>query len=104
MTHLAPNPVVHNFLKPICVDTFHIRLGMEPEPPSPALFILDSKVSAGWEIMADTTPATTPDDRATPVLTATPNSSGFPKLLYILSATRPCTANLAMVYGTCLNN
>merc|ERR1719188_930980 len=52
---------------------------------------------------ADTTPAITPEPRDTPVFSTAPQSDGFvPMELYMASAARPCTANLAMVYGTCL--
>ena len=41
---------------------------MEPEPPAPALLILESSVSAGWEMMAATTPAMTPEPSETEML------------------------------------
>lgn len=47
MTHLAPRPLVHKFTTPNCFVTFNIRDGIDPVPPSPALFILERRVSAG---------------------------------------------------------
>merc|ERR1719336_1941744 len=103
ITQRAPRPCVHSLTTPVSFVMFSMRLGIEPSPPAPALFTLDSSVSAGCEMIADTTPATTPELRDTPVFRTAPQSAGdLPMLLYMASATRPCTANLAMVYGTCL--
>merc|ERR1712113_1125051 len=103
MTQRAPRPCVHSLATPVSFVIFSMRLGIEPSPPAPALFTLDNSVSAGCEMIADTTPATTPELRDTPVFSTAPHSFGdLPRLPYIDSATRPCTANLAMVYGTCL--
>ena len=51
-------------------------------------------------MMAETTPAMTPDARETDTL---PDSLvGLPTTSTIFSAERPCTRNLAIVYGTCI--
>merc|ERR1711920_1065305 len=103
MTQRAPRPCVHSLTTPVSFVMFSMRLGIEPSPPAPALFTLDRRVSAGCEMIADTTPATTPELRETPVFTKAPQSPGdLPRLPYMDSATRPCTANFAIVYGTCL--
>merc|ERR1711920_457412 len=103
MTQRAPRPCVHSFTTPVSLVMFIMRCGMEPSPPAPALFTFESRVSAGCEMMADTTPAMTPEPRETEVLSTTPQSFGLlPMLPYMASAARPCTANFAMVYGICL--
>merc|ERR1712127_616429 len=96
--HRAPRPCVHSLTTPVSFVIFNMREGIEPSPPAPALLTFDKSVSAGWEIIAATTPAMTPEPHATPVFNKTPQSAGcLPPMPYIDSATRPCTANLAMV-------
>ena len=54
--------------------------------------------------MAAATPATTPEPSEMPMLVAGLTSFGvLPMLEYMISAALPCTANLAIVYGICLN-
>merc|ERR1712137_127639 len=84
ITQRAPRPCVQSLTTPVSFVMFIMREGMEPSPPAPALFTLDSKVSAGWEMIADTTPATTPELRDTPVFKSAPQSDGLlPMFLYI---------------------
>merc|ERR1719313_114277 len=105
MTHRAGRPVRQRFMTPNSLVTRIIRVGMDPSPPAPALFIFDSRVSAGCEMIAATTPATVPEPRLMTVLKPVVHSCGLlPVDLYMASATLPCTANLAIVYGTCLKS
>merc|ERR1719261_1065106 len=98
MTHLAPKPVVQRLTKPVSLVMFIMREGMDPSPPAPALLTLERSVSAGWEMTAEQTPAMTPEPKLTPVFRTAPHFSGFVFMpTYIFSATRPCTANLAIV-------
>merc|ERR1719512_365679 len=76
ITQRAPSPCVHNLVTPVSLVMFIMRWGMEPSPPAPALFTLDKSVSAGWEIIAETTPATTPEPSETPVFNTAPQSAG----------------------------
>jgi hypothetical protein len=65
------------------------------------LLIFESKVSAGCEMMAAHTPAMTPEPSETPTLPDVDIREGeVPMDAYIFSAAIPCTANLAIVYGT----
>merc|ERR1719327_1521259 len=70
ITHRALRPVVQSFMKPVSFAMFIRRDAMLPSPPAPALLILDSRVSAGWEMMAAATPAITPEPRDTVMLPA----------------------------------
>merc|ERR1712029_1288824 len=76
ITHRAPRPWVQSLMTPVSFVMLSMRLGIEPSPPAPALFTLDKSVSAGCEMIADTTPATTPDDRDTPVFKTAPHCAG----------------------------
>jgi hypothetical protein len=76
MTQRAPRPVVARRQKPSSLAMFIRRVVVLPDPPAPALLILDSSVSAGWLMMAATTPATTPEARETEVLVAVDCFSG----------------------------
>ena len=60
MTQRGPRPTVASLTKPVSLAMLIRRCVVEPLPPAPALLILDSSVSAGWEMMAAATPATTP--------------------------------------------
>ena len=65
------------------------------------MLIFESKVSAGCEMMAAHTPAMTPEPSETPTLPDVDIREGeVPMDAYIFSAAIPCTANLAIVYGT----
>ena len=61
MTQRAGRPVRQRLTKPISLAMFQRRETVLPEPPAPALLILESSVSAGCDTMAATTPATTPE-------------------------------------------
>ena len=65
MTQRGPRPTVASLKKPISLAMLERRENMEPEPPAPALFTLDSSVSAGCEMMAAATPAITPETSET---------------------------------------
>lgn len=77
MTHLAPNPVKHNFLIPSSLAILTNLDIIGPFPPAPALLTLDNKVSAGWEMIAAATPAITPDNKEIEILVPFPNYSGY---------------------------
>merc|ERR1719499_84985 len=98
MTQRAARPCVHSFQKPVSAAMLYRRDTVPPVPPAPALLILDSRVSAGWEMMAAATPAITPDARDTDTLPPEDIWAGLLlRLSYIFSAAIPCTAKLAMV-------
>ena len=60
-TQRAPRPCVQSFHRPVSAAMFPSLENIPPEPPAPALLILDRSVSAGCEMMAAATPATTPE-------------------------------------------
>ena len=76
MTQRAAKPWVQSLTTPVSAAMRPRRVTMEPVPPAPALFTLDNKVSAGWEMMAATTPATTPEDRETETFSELVHSLG----------------------------
>ena len=101
MTQRAPRPCVHSFHMPVSAMMLPSRDIIPPLPPAPALFTLDKSESAGCEMMAAVTPAITPDPSETDRLVVPSHLAGsVPMLLYMFSAAMPCTANLAIVYGT----
>ena len=61
MTQRAGRPTVQSLYMPSALAMFMRRAIILPSPPAPALLILERRVSAGWEIVAATTPAMTPD-------------------------------------------
>merc|ERR1712039_391700 len=63
--HLAKSPWVHNFTNPVSAAMRPNLTIMLPSPPAPALLTLERRPSAGWEIVAAATPATTPDPKET---------------------------------------
>merc|ERR1719272_2772957 len=65
ITQRGMRPTVHSFMNPVSLAIFARRTMIVPSPPAPALFTLDSNVSAGCEMMAAATPAMTPEVRLT---------------------------------------
>merc|ERR1712160_15425 len=47
ITHRGMRPTVQSFMNPVSLAIFASRTIMVPSPPAPALFTLDSSVSAG---------------------------------------------------------
>merc|ERR1712046_232495 len=101
----SERPCVHSLTKPVSFAIRPKRVIIDPSPPAPFLFTLDSRPSAGCEMVAAATPATTPEANE---VARTPDllifSGDVPMALNICSATFCCTANFAMVYGICLNS
>mmetsp|Transcript_18285 Transcript_18285/g.56721 ORF Transcript_18285/g.56721 Transcript_18285/m.56721 type:complete len:210 (-) Transcript_18285:534-1163(-) len=105
MTQRAPRPERQSFLKPDSLARLTRREAMEPVPPAVGdLLIIDSRVSAGCEMMAAATPAMVPDDSAMAILVDSEAVFMSVRVAAAMaSAALPWTANLAMVYGICLN-
>ena len=76
MTQRGRRPTVQRLTKPVSAAMFPRRLIKLPSPPAPALLILERRVSAGWEMMAAATPATTPEARETRGWLPLPSSAG----------------------------
>jgi len=56
---------VQSFTNPVSAAMRPNLTIMEPSPPAPALLTLERRQSAGCEIVAAATPATTPDPKET---------------------------------------
>mmetsp|Transcript_13953 Transcript_13953/g.38355 ORF Transcript_13953/g.38355 Transcript_13953/m.38355 type:complete len:206 (+) Transcript_13953:201-818(+) len=76
MTQRGTRPTVQSLTNPISLAMLARRVIIGPSPPAPALLTLERRVSAGWEMMAEATPAITPERRETPTAVDPETSDG----------------------------